>query len=168
MEGARLQQWVAAVECGVVAHGRYGRSYVYVGKRTTVEDIFTYQTCFAADMYAFEFATLLECGLRDCGEIVGERDRFHTAAIECTHADLGDVVGHGERGDAAIAEGIFANRLDRGRKGVVAILTEREPHYLGCVGIEENPVDAFEILIGCRHLDGGQRRATVGLSYRRG
>ena len=50
-------------------------------------------------MYAFEFETLLECGLRDCGEIVGERDRFNTAAIECTHANLGDVVGHGERGD---------------------------------------------------------------------
>ena len=119
-------------------------------------------------MYALEVETLLECGLRDCGKIVGESDRFHTAAIECSHTNLGDVVGHGEGGDAAVAEGIFANRLDGGGEGVIAILSERKPHYLGCIGIEEYPVDALEIHIGCRHLDGGKRGASVGLSYRRG
>ena len=109
MQTAQPHQIIAAVECLAVAHRRYCRRKIDVGKRTAIKGKRADETGSTAKMNLRETCARLKRGLRYGGEFVGNNNTLHTAAKEYRFSYLADIIGHCEMGDMAVAESIIKN-----------------------------------------------------------
>lgn len=166
MHTARLQKVGSNIgKCVVIAYWWQCSSDVNVSKRTTVEDVFVYNDHFLAKAHRGKVAAFLEQSGRQLLKGGGQHHFLHLAVIEGAHTQLGQSVGEYEFLYVAFAEGIVAHALYGRGQCVFALLAHREPEDALAIDTQEYAVLAHEVSVGCRHVDGLQRRASCRWIY---